>query len=163
MKLYKMGDVSGRWIELLVEQNESDLHEIISSNQNTHGYDVIRKGKKGEIKTTSTVVTNKSSIKHGTCYLKIGGLEDKRNNTDEFIIFDKPGYHRFEIPHDVFFNETKFYGEGKTLSFRWFADYDEDNPKKYYKVAKNNDGTPKHRSIPMFHNTKLLKKYQILN
>ena len=160
--LYEMGDVSGRWIEKIVEQNEGDgINE--STNQNTHGYDVIRNNKKGEIKTTSTIITNKSSIKHGTCHLKIGGIEDKRGNTHEFIIFDKPGYHRFEIPHDVFFNEGSFYGEGTTLSFRWYADYDEDNPKKYYKTAKNEYCTQKRRSKKMSNNTKLLKKYQILD
>lgn len=166
MMLYNMGDVAGRWIEKIIEQKEG-TNTNQSGNQNTHGYDVLRYKdgllKKAEIKTTSTVITNKSSIKHGTCYLKIGGLEDKRTKCHEIIIIDKVNFHRFCIPHDVFFSEAEFYGEGKTLSFRWYADYDEDNLKKYYKTATNDDGTPKLRSKPIFNNTKLLKRFQILN
>jgi len=162
LSLYNMGDVAGRWIEKIIEQNEGDgVNE--STNQNTHGHDVKRNGKKGEIKTTSTKVTTLSTQKHRTCYMKIGGLEDKRGKTDEFIIFDKVNFHRFCIPHDVFFNEGDFYGEGRTLSFRWYADYDED--KTFQKTKRNllDDGTYKLRSKKMSNNTKLLKKYQILN
>jgi hypothetical protein len=166
LMLYNMGDVAGRWIEKIIEQKEGTNTNQLG-NQNTHGYDVLRYKdgllKKAEIKTTSTVVTTKSTRKHNTCYMKVGGLEDKRTKCHEIIIIDKVNFHRFCIPHDVFFNEGSFYGEGKTLSFRWYADYDEDKTLQKTKRNLLDDGTYKLRSEPMSNNTKLLKKYQILN
>ena len=153
--LYNSGDVRGRFAESVVEQLEGS-NEIIHANQNTVGYDIIREGVLGELKSTSTLCSSESTLIHHTCYLQVGGLESKRDNCDEIIILDLVNMRRFCIPHDVFFNEMKFYNVRKKdtivdISFRWFGDY---NPNKFY---LNGD----YRSDTMSHNTSLIQKYEI--
>ena len=163
--LYNSGDVSGRFIEQVIIQNEG-IKQTIKENQNTHFYDILRYKNnviiKGEIKTTSTLVTDASMKKHNTSYLKIGGFAQKINEFDEIIIIDKVNFHRFEIPHDIFFSEAIFSGT-KGNDFRWYADYDE--YKTLQKVKRNllSDGTHRLRSEALANNTKLIKKYQILD
>ena len=163
--MYNSGDVSGRFIENVIIQNEG-VKQIVKENQNTHFYDVLRYKNhvimKGEIKSTSTLVTDASMKKHNTSYLKIGGFAQKEGGFDEMIIIDKVNLFRFEIPHDVFFNEAIFSGT-KGNDFRWYADYDE--YKTLQKVKRNllPDGTYRLRSEALANNTKLIKKYQILD
>ena len=92
MILYNMGDVAGRWIEKIIEQKVGTNTNQLGI-QNTHGYDVLRSKdgllKKAEAKTTSTVVTTKSTRNHNTCYMKVGGLEVIRTKCHEIIIIDK--------------------------------------------------------------------------
>jgi hypothetical protein len=163
--MYNSGDVSGRFIENVIIQNEG-VKQTVKENQNTHFYDVLRYRNhvimKGEIKSTSTLVTDASMKKHNTSYLKIGGFAQKKGEFDEMIIIDKVNFHRFEIPHDVFFSEAIFSGT-KGNDFRWYADYDE--YKTLQKVKRNllPDGTYRLRSEALANNTKLIKKYQILD
>ena len=164
--MYNSGDVSGRFIENVIIQNEG-IKQSVKENQNTHFYDVLRYNKlkeiiKGEIKSTSTLVTDASMKKHNTSYLKIGGFAQKINEFGEMIIIDKVNFHRFEIPHDVFFKEAIFSGT-KGNQFCWYADYDE--YKTLQKVKRNllPDGTYRLRSKTLANNTELIKKYQILD
>ena len=154
-KLYNSGDVRGRFAEDVIEKLEGS-NTIIADNQNTKGFDINRNGILAELKTTSTLRSSESTLKHFTCYLQIGGLLSKRDNCDEIIILDLVNMRRFCIPHDVFFNEMKFYDVKKKgiktdISFRWFGDYD---PNKFY---LNGD----YRSETMSHNTMLIQKYEI--
>ncbi len=147
--LYNSGDVRGRFAESVIEQLEGS-NTIIADNQNTKGFDINRNGILAELKTTSTLRSSESTLKHFTCYLQIGGLLSKRDNCHEIIILDLVNMRRFCIPHDVFFNEMKFYKCGGDISFRWFGDYD---PNKFY---LNGD----YRSETMSHNTILIQKHE---
>ena len=153
--LYNSGDVRGRFAESVIEQLEGS-NTIIADNQNTKGFDINRNGILAELKTTSTLCSSESTIKHFTCYLQVSGLLSKRDNCHEIIILDLVNMRRFCIPHDVFFNEMKFYDVTKNdevvdITFRWFGDYD---PNKFY---LNGD----YRSETMSHNTILIQKYEI--
>ena len=154
-KLYNSGDVRGRFAEDVIEKLEGS-NTIIDDNQNTKGFDINRKGILAELKTTSTLISSESTIKFQTCYLQISGLESKKTKCHEIIILDLVNMRRFCIPHDVFFDEMKFYDVKKKgiktdISFRWFGDYD---PNKFY---LNGD----YRSETMSHNTMLIQKYEI--
>ena len=154
-KLYNSGDVRGRFAEDVIEKLEGS-NTIIADNQNTKGFDINRKGILAELKTTSTLISSESTIKFQTCYLQISGLESKKTKCHEIIILDLVNMRRFCIPHDVFFDEMKFYDVKKKgiktdISFRWFGDYD---PNKFY---LNGD----YRSETMSHNTMLIQKYEI--
>lgn len=154
-KLYNSGDVRGRFAEDVIEKLEGSSN-IITDNQNIKGYDIIRKGVLAELKSTSTLISSESTLKHFTCYLQISGLKSKKGNCHEIIILDLVNMRRFCIPHDVFFYEMKFYDVTKNdevvdWSFRWFGDYDSD---KFY---LNGD----YRSDKMSHNTKLIQKYEV--
>ena len=146
--MYNSGDVAGRFIENRIIETEG-YNTIVKENQNTHFYDILRMInnmlQKGEIKSTSTLVTDESMKKHNTSYLKIGGFKQKKGEFHVMIIIDKVNFQRFEIPHDVFFNEFKFSGT-KENDFRWYADYDE--YKTLQKVKRNllPDGTYRLRS-----------------
>ncbi len=153
-KLYNSGDVRGRFAEDVIEKLEGS-NTIIADNQNTKGFDINRKGILAELKTTSTLISSESTIKFQTCYLQISGLESKKTKCHEIIILDLVNMRRFCIPHDVFFDEMKFYDVKKKgiktdISFRWFGDYD---PNKFY---LNGD----YRSETMSHNTILIQKYE---
>ena len=134
--MYDSGDVAGRFIENRIIETE------------------------GEIKSTSTLVTDESMKKHNTSYLKIGGFRQKKGEFHVMIIIDKVNFQRFEIPHDVFFNEAKFSGT-KENDFRWYADYDEDKTLQKVKRNLTPNGTYRLRSESLAHNTKLIKKYII--
>ena len=158
-KLYNSGDVRGRFAEGVIEKLEGSSN-IIADNQNIRGYDIIRivdsKGILAELKSTSTLISSESTLKHFTCYLQISGLKSKKGKCHEIIILDLVNMRRFCIPHDVFFYEMKFYDVTKNdevvdWSFRWFGDYDSD---KFY---LNGD----YRSDKMSHNTKLIQKYEV--
>jgi len=148
--LYNSGDVRGRFAESVIEQLEGSSN-IISANQNTVGYDINRNGVLAELKTTSTLIQKSSTIKHKTSYLQIGGLLSKKGECHEIIILDLVNMRRFCIPHDVFFNEMKFYKSRKDISFRWYGDY---NPNKFYLNGN-------YRSKTMRYNTILIQKYEI--
>jgi hypothetical protein len=148
--LYNSGDVRGRFAESVIEQLEGSSN-IISANQNTVGYDIDRDGVLAELKTTSTICSVPSTRIHQTCYLQVGGLLSKKGECHEIIILDLVNMRRFCIPHDVFFNEMKFYKSSGDISFRWYADY---NPNKFYLNGS-------YRSKVMPHNTMLIKKYEI--
>ena len=155
LSLYNSGDVRGRFAESVVEQLEGS-NTIIADNQNTKGFDINRNGILAELKTTSTLRSSESTLKHFTCYLQIGGLLSKRDNCDEIIILDLVNMRRFCIPHDVFFKKMRFYDVTKNdevvdITFRWFGDYD---PNKFY---LNGD----YRSYKMSHNTIWIQKYEI--
>ena len=161
--MYDSGDVAGRFIENRIIETEG-YNTVVKENQNTHFYDILRMInntlQKGEIKSTSTLVTDESMKKHNTSYLKIGGFRQKKGEFHVMIIIDKVNFQRFEIPHDVFFNEAKFSGT-KENDFRWYADYDEDKTLQKVKHNLTSNGTYRLRSESLAHNTKLIKKYII--
>ena len=156
--MYNSGDVRGRFAESVIEQLEGS-NVLIADNQNTKGYDINRNGILSELKTTSTLITTPSTRKNLTCRLQVGGLESKRNNCHEIIILDLVNFKRFDVPHDVFFNEMKLYdvknkgGVVVNLLFLWYGDY---NPNKYF--LNGNE-----RSESMSHNTRLLGNYQVID
>tara|TARA_R110000772_G_scaffold76763_1_gene165525 strand:- start:43 stop:645 length:603 start_codon:yes stop_codon:yes gene_type:complete len=164
LSLYNMGDVSGRWIEKIVEENEGDsVNE--STNQNIKGKDIVRQGVDGEIKTTSTICNfTDDGLKHKSCHLQIGALMSKKGpkgTKKDIIIVDAVNFRRFEIPHDDFYYGDFQLGEVKAatrsgkedLNFRWYADYDSE---KYY---LNGD----YRSPSKSNNTKLILNYEKKN
>ncbi|MDA8686586.1 hypothetical protein N9L94_06195 [Robiginitalea sp.] len=158
--IYDMGDVRGRWAERRYQKLYGGRMTLEAKNQNTPGYDVLIDGKKCEIKTTSTICQKNSNT--NMSYFQVGGLIGKFKKCHVFIILDLVNMREFRIPHDDFWNKDIFtlIEQGGDYSFRWMADY---NPKKYYKTAENEDGTPKLRSEGMTKNTINILDYEILN
>jgi hypothetical protein len=161
--LYNMGDVRGRWAERVLQDLIGDKGKTSKSNQNAHGYDIEIDGNKWEVKTTSSIQAKNS--KHGTAYLQIGGLKNKRGKCYGIIFLDLVNYKMFCIKHDDFFynGEIQLIPQGEDLSFRWFVDYDEYKTLKKVKRNLLEDGTYKLRCKNLSINTKAIKKYESRN